>query len=69
MFEQDDHYIVGLVNTRINKWIPLSFCLPQKVHQWHLRGKIVEPEDIDRHVSFNVLFHCFKTTVLDVSKL
>lgn len=39
---------LGLVNTRINRWIPLSFCLPQKVHQWHLRGKIVEPEDIDR---------------------
>ncbi|XP_023015389.1 GATOR complex protein Nprl3 [Leptinotarsa decemlineata] len=38
----------GLVNLRINKWIPLSFCLPQKVHQWHMRGKIVEPEDIDR---------------------
>ncbi|XP_018329561.1 GATOR complex protein NPRL3 isoform X2 [Agrilus planipennis] len=38
----------GIVNIRINKWIPLSFCLPQKVHQWHLRGKIVEPEDIDR---------------------
>nr|XP_022913151.1 GATOR complex protein NPRL3 isoform X1 [Onthophagus taurus] len=38
----------GLVNIRINKWIPLTFCLPQKVHQWHLRGKIVEPEDIEK---------------------
>jgi hypothetical protein len=38
----------GLVNIQINKWITLSFCLPQKVHQWHLRGKIVEPKDIDR---------------------
>ncbi|XP_017769595.1 PREDICTED: nitrogen permease regulator 3-like protein isoform X2 [Nicrophorus vespilloides] len=38
----------GLVNIRINRWIPLNFCLPQKVHQWHLQGKLVEPEDIDR---------------------
>lgn len=44
----DDLCSTGLVNIRLNKWIPLSFCLPQKVHQWHLRGKIVEPEDIDR---------------------
>lgn len=40
---------IGLVNIRINRWIPLSFCLPQKVHQWHLRGKIIEPEDIDKY--------------------
>ncbi|CAH0555277.1 unnamed protein product [Brassicogethes aeneus] len=44
----DDLCSTGLVSIRINKWIPLSFCLPQKVHQWHLRGKIVEPEDIDK---------------------
>nr|CAI5819583.1 unnamed protein product [Callosobruchus analis]CAI5868823.1 unnamed protein product [Callosobruchus analis] len=44
----DDLCSTGLVNLRINKWIPLSFCLPQKVHQWHMRGRIVEPEDIDR---------------------
>lgn len=46
----EDLCSTGLVNTRINQWIPLSFCLPQKVHQWHLRGKIIEPEDIDRQV-------------------
>lgn len=39
---------LGLVNLVINRWIPLSFCLPQKVHQWHMKGKIVEPEDIDK---------------------
>ncbi|XP_057664584.1 GATOR complex protein NPRL3 [Diorhabda carinulata] len=44
----DDLCSTGLVSLRINKWIPLSFCLPQKVHQWHMRGKIVEPGDIDR---------------------
>ncbi|CAG9770183.1 unnamed protein product [Ceutorhynchus assimilis] len=38
----------GVVSVRINRWIGLSFCLPQKAHQWHLRGQIVEPEDIDR---------------------
>ncbi|KAG5888473.1 hypothetical protein JTB14_022103 [Gonioctena quinquepunctata] len=46
MYEDLCH--TGLVNLRINRWIPLSFCLPQKVHQWHMRAKIVEPEDIDR---------------------
>ncbi|XP_066144429.1 GATOR complex protein NPRL3 isoform X1 [Euwallacea fornicatus] len=38
----------GLVNVTINRWISFSFCLPQKAHQWHLRGQIVEPDDIDR---------------------
>ncbi|CAG9861909.1 unnamed protein product [Phyllotreta striolata] len=47
----DDLCTTGLVNLRINRWIPLTFCLPQKVHQWHIRGKIVEPEDIDRCLS------------------
>ncbi|KAI4461752.1 cgthba protein [Holotrichia oblita] len=44
----DDLCSTGLVSIRINKWIPLTFCLPQKVHQWHLQGKVIEPEDIDR---------------------
>lgn len=44
----DDLCSTGLVNVRINRWIPLTFCLPQKVHQWHLKEKIVEPEDINR---------------------
>ncbi|KAJ3642280.1 hypothetical protein Zmor_025080 [Zophobas morio] len=44
----DDLCTSGIVNVQINKWITVSFCLPQKVHQWHLRGKIVEPKDIDR---------------------
>lgn len=42
------YFFGGLVNVIINRWIPLTFCLPQKVHQWHMTGKIVEPEDIDR---------------------
>ncbi|KAK9890870.1 hypothetical protein WA026_012214 [Henosepilachna vigintioctopunctata] len=41
----------GLVNVYINRWIPLSYCLPQKAHQWHLQGKIVEPEDIYKCLS------------------
>lgn len=45
----EDLINTGIVNIHINKWITLSFCLPQKVHQWHLRGKIVEPADIDRY--------------------
>ncbi|KAF7271183.1 GATOR complex protein Nprl3 isoform X2 [Rhynchophorus ferrugineus] len=44
----EDLCSTGLVNIRLNSWIPLSFCLPQKAHQWHLKGKLVEPEDIDR---------------------
>ncbi|XP_045473013.1 GATOR complex protein NPRL3 [Harmonia axyridis] len=38
----------GLIDIRINGWIPLSFCLPHKAHQSHLGGKIIEPEDINR---------------------
>ncbi|KAB0794262.1 hypothetical protein PPYR_13882 [Photinus pyralis] len=53
----DDLCSTGLVSIRINKWIPLTFCLPQKMHQWHLRGKIVEPEDIDRCLKALRPFH------------
>lgn len=45
---KSNHFYLGLVSIRINKWIPLTFCLPQKVHQWHLQGKVIEPEDINR---------------------
>lgn len=32
----------------IDKWIQVSFCLPQKVHQTHKKGFTVDPEIIDR---------------------
>lgn len=36
------------MNITINQWITLSFCLPQKAHQFHKKGVVVEPEAIDR---------------------
>uniref|UniRef100_A0A1B6E1R3 GATOR complex protein NPRL3 n=1 Tax=Clastoptera arizonana TaxID=38151 RepID=A0A1B6E1R3_9HEMI len=44
----DDLITSGLVRLRINKWIQLTFCLPQKVHQFHKKGFMIEPETIDR---------------------
>lgn len=40
----------GLIRLRINNWLQVSFCLPQKVHQIHFHRKnfIIEPEAIDR---------------------
>ncbi|XP_043274913.1 GATOR complex protein NPRL3 isoform X2 [Venturia canescens] len=38
----------GVINMMINKWIQVSFCLPQKVHQSHKKGFIMNPEIIDR---------------------
>lgn len=38
----------GLLNITINQFITLSFCLPQKAHQFHKKGVVVEPEAIDR---------------------
>ncbi|XP_015112541.1 GATOR complex protein NPRL3 [Diachasma alloeum] len=38
----------GFVDLMINKWIQVSFCLPQKVHQSHKKGFIMNPETIDR---------------------
>lgn len=38
----------GIVNITINKWIQVRFCLPQKVHQSHKKGFLIEPEIIDR---------------------
>lgn len=38
----------GIINIMIDKWIQVSFCLPQKVHQIHKKGFVVDPEIIDR---------------------
>ncbi|XP_055534061.1 GATOR complex protein NPRL3 [Wyeomyia smithii] len=38
----------GLLNVTLNQSVTLSFCLPQKAHQFHKKGVIVEPEAIDR---------------------
>jgi len=45
-----DLVTTGLVRLRVNKWLQISFCLPQKVHQVHFHRKafIIEPEAIDR---------------------
>jgi len=42
----------GIVNIMINKWIQVRFCLPQKVHQLHKKGLLIEPEIIDRFVIY-----------------
>nr|CAD7417269.1 unnamed protein product [Timema poppensis] len=36
----------GLIHFRINNWIEVSFCLPHKVHQFHKKDFILEPESI-----------------------
>ncbi|XP_029166331.1 GATOR complex protein NPRL3 [Nylanderia fulva] len=38
----------GIVSIMINKWIQVRFCLPQKVHQSHKKGLLIDPEIIDR---------------------
>ncbi|XP_001847144.2 GATOR complex protein NPRL3 [Culex quinquefasciatus] len=38
----------GLLNVTLNDSVTLSFCLPQKAHQFHKKGVVVEPEAIDR---------------------
>lgn len=37
----------GLISATINQNITLSFCLPQKAHQMHKKGSLVDPETID----------------------
>ena len=36
----------GKVRMYINKWVELSFCLPQKLHKKHFPNILVEPESI-----------------------
>jgi len=36
----------GEVRMYINKWVELSFCLPQKLHKKHFPNILVEPESI-----------------------
>lgn len=38
----------GQVHLKVNKWIEVSFCLPQKVHQFHNKDFLIEPEMIDK---------------------
>uniref|UniRef100_A0A336LA23 GATOR complex protein NPRL3 n=1 Tax=Culicoides sonorensis TaxID=179676 RepID=A0A336LA23_CULSO len=38
----------GLLNITINQSLTLCFCLPQKAHQFHKPGSMVEPEAIDK---------------------
>lgn len=38
----------GVVNIMVNNWIKVNFCLPQRVHQTHKPGFIMNPEIIDR---------------------
>lgn len=38
----------GIINIMINKWIQVRFCLPQKVHQSHKKGFVINPEIIDK---------------------
>ncbi|XP_067011625.1 GATOR complex protein NPRL3 [Anabrus simplex] len=44
----DDLSSTGLVHVRVNGWIEVSFCLPQKVHQFHRKDFIIEPDSINR---------------------
>lgn len=44
----DDLMSSGIVRLRVNRWIQLTFCLPQKVHQFHKKSFMIEPESIDR---------------------
>jgi hypothetical protein len=44
----DDLISMGVVHVRVNRWIEVSFCLPQKVHQFHKKDFIIEPESIHR---------------------
>ncbi|XP_021939358.1 GATOR complex protein NPRL3 isoform X2 [Zootermopsis nevadensis] len=44
----DDLISTGLVHVRVNRWIEVSFCLPQKVHQFYKKDFIIEPESIHR---------------------
>uniref|UniRef100_A0A069DUL5 GATOR complex protein NPRL3 n=1 Tax=Panstrongylus megistus TaxID=65343 RepID=A0A069DUL5_9HEMI len=38
----------GLVQIRINRTLPMSFCLPQKVHQLQNKDLMVDPETIEK---------------------
>lgn len=45
------------MNITINQWVTLSFCLPQKAHQFHKKGCVIEPEAIDRCLSSLKPYH------------
>lgn len=47
----------GLLNITINQYVTLSFCLPQKAHQFHKKGVLIEPEAIDKCLSSLKPYH------------
>merc|ERR1719319_1614149 len=48
----------GEVRLYINKWVELSFCLPQKLHKQHFPGILVEPESIYECLEALRPYHC-----------
>ncbi|XP_044742248.1 GATOR complex protein NPRL3 [Chrysoperla carnea] len=45
----EDLYSNGLIKIQINGWIPIHYCLPQKVHNKLINNKIlIEPLNIDK---------------------
>ncbi|KAF4519521.1 hypothetical protein B566_EDAN010707 [Ephemera danica] len=44
----DDLCSTGEVHMKINKWVEVSFCLPQKAHQFHNKDFLIEPEMINK---------------------
>lgn len=42
----------GSVLLRINNWIELRFCIPQRVHSFDKCNLKIYPEDIERYFSF-----------------
>lgn len=48
----------GEVRLYINKWVELSFCLPQKLHKRHFPGILVEPESIYECLEALRPYHC-----------
>jgi hypothetical protein len=48
----------GEVHLYINKWVELSFCLPQKLHKKHFPGILVEPDSIYECLEALRPYHC-----------
>ena len=43
----EDLQTSGIVHLRINNWILVSCCLPQKIYHLHDAGLVIEPSTID----------------------
>uniref|UniRef100_T1JKU7 GATOR complex protein NPRL3 n=1 Tax=Strigamia maritima TaxID=126957 RepID=T1JKU7_STRMM len=47
----------GVIQMRINRWLQISFCLPQRIHSFSSPDFVLDPESLDRCINSLKPYH------------